>query len=243
MIQVYLLLLLGLVLLFIGGKYLVESSVAIARRFRIPTMIIGLTVVAFGTSAPELLVSIQAAIRGSPEISLGNVVGSNISNILLVAAIDLAGMSVAFPVGVGLALVIGVVQNYIKNPAGNPVLIFSGVGAIVLAMVMAALAYKKLNGESGSSTKGLILSIAAGVLMGSFYGFVIDAIAPGFFASTEGSMVLEAGKATPPVFPKTSAVMTQTRSDVVSTFIKLSKRPSFSSVNAKSIFILPKGSS
>ena len=121
----------------------------------------------------------------------------NISNILLVAAIDLAGMSVAFPVGVGLALVIGVVQNYIKNPAGNPVLIFSGVAAIVLAMVMAALAYKKLNGESGSSTKGLILSIAAGVLMGSFYGFVIDAIAPGFFASTEGSMVLEAGKATP----------------------------------------------
>jgi cation:H+ antiporter len=96
MIQVYLLLLLGLVLLFIGGKYLVESSVAIARRFRIPTMIIGLTVVAFGTSAPELLVSIQAAIRGYPEISLGNVVGSNISNILLVLAIT----AIIFPIPV-----------------------------------------------------------------------------------------------------------------------------------------------
>ena len=82
-----LLLILGLLLLFISGKYLVESSVAIARLLRIPTMIIGLTVVAFGTSAPELMVSLQAAFRGYPEIAMGNVVGSNISNILLVLAI------------------------------------------------------------------------------------------------------------------------------------------------------------
>jgi cation:H+ antiporter len=87
MIQVYLLLILGLLLLFVSGKFLVESSVAIARLLRIPTMIIGLTVVAFGTSAPELLVSLQAAFRGYPEIAMGNVVGSNISNILLVLAI------------------------------------------------------------------------------------------------------------------------------------------------------------
>ena len=87
MIQIYLLLLAGLLLLFISGKYLVESSVVIARRLKIPTMIIGLTVVAFGTSAPELLVSIQAAVKGFPEIAMGNVVGSNISNILLVLAI------------------------------------------------------------------------------------------------------------------------------------------------------------
>ena len=81
MIQVYLYLVLGLLLLFVSGKYLVESSVVIARVLRIPTMIIGLTVVAFGTSAPELLVSLQAAFRGLPEIAMGNVVGSNISNI------------------------------------------------------------------------------------------------------------------------------------------------------------------
>lgn len=96
MIQVYLLLLLGLMLLFGSGKYLVESSVAIARRLKIPTMIIGLTVVAFGTSAPELLVSIQAAFSGYPEIAMGNVVGSNISNILLVLAIT----AVIFPIPV-----------------------------------------------------------------------------------------------------------------------------------------------
>jgi len=74
-------------MLFISGKFLVDSSVAISRRLKIPRMIIGLTVVAFGTSAPELLVSLQAAFSGFPEIAMGNVVGSNISNILLVLAI------------------------------------------------------------------------------------------------------------------------------------------------------------
>jgi len=96
MIQIYLLLLFGLVLLFISGKYLVDSSVVIARRLKIPTMIIGLTVVAFGTSAPELLVSIQAALKGFPEMAIGNVVGSNISNILLVLAIT----ALIFPIPV-----------------------------------------------------------------------------------------------------------------------------------------------
>ena len=96
MIQTYLLLLAGLLLLFISGKYLVDSSVVIAKRFRIPTMIIGLTVVAFGTSAPELLVSVQAAIKGFPGIAMGNVVGSNISNILLVLAIT----ALIFPIPV-----------------------------------------------------------------------------------------------------------------------------------------------
>ena len=96
MVQTYLLLLAGLILLFVSGKYLVDSSVVIATRFRIPTMIIGLTVVAFGTSAPELLVSVQAAMKGFPEIAMGNVVGSNISNILLVLAIT----ALIFPIPV-----------------------------------------------------------------------------------------------------------------------------------------------
>lgn len=77
-------LILGLTLLLLSGKYLVESSVVIARRFNIPPGIIGLTIVAFGTSAPELLVSIQAAVHGYPDMAMGNVIGSNISNILLV---------------------------------------------------------------------------------------------------------------------------------------------------------------
>jgi len=80
-------LVLGLILLLVSGKYLVESSVTIARHFKIPTLTIGLTIVSFGTSAPELLVSLQAALQGHPDMAIGNVVGSNISNILLVLAV------------------------------------------------------------------------------------------------------------------------------------------------------------
>ncbi len=82
----YLIFILGLTLLVFSGKYLVQGGVSIAKHFSIPPMIIGVTVIAFGTSAPELLVSIQAALSGSPEIAFGNVVGSNISNIALVLA-------------------------------------------------------------------------------------------------------------------------------------------------------------
>ena len=83
----YLIFILGLILLVISGKYLVEGGVSIALHFKIPKIIIGVTVIAFGTSAPELLVSIQAALSGNPEIAFGNVIGSNISNIALVLAI------------------------------------------------------------------------------------------------------------------------------------------------------------
>jgi cation:H+ antiporter len=96
MLQVYLLLLAGLLLLFFSGKYLVDSSVRISTLLKIPRMVIGLTVVSVGTSAPELLVSMQAAVSGYPEIAIGNVVGSNISNVLLVLAIT----AVIFPIPV-----------------------------------------------------------------------------------------------------------------------------------------------
>ncbi len=83
----YLYVLLGFALLIGSGKYLVDGSVSLAQHFRISTLVIGVTVVAFGTSAPELLVSIQAALKGYPEMSAGNVIGSNISNIGLVLAV------------------------------------------------------------------------------------------------------------------------------------------------------------
>jgi len=79
--------LLGLVLLVIGGEFLVRSSVALSFKFHLSKMVIGLTVVSFATSAPELVVSVQAALDGYPFISLGNVIGSNIANIGLVLGI------------------------------------------------------------------------------------------------------------------------------------------------------------
>ena len=105
----------------------------------------------------------------------------NLANILLVAAIDIAGMSVAFPVGIGIALVLGVVLNYIANPIGNAVLLFGGVVLVVLAIVLDAVAYRRIPGsEAGVSTKGLVLSVASGVLMGFFYRFVAASMYPDF---------------------------------------------------------------
>ena len=78
---------LGFVLLVIGGEYLVRSSVALSFKLNLSKMVIGLTVVSFATSAPELLVSLNAALSGSPAIAINNVVGSNIANIGLVLGI------------------------------------------------------------------------------------------------------------------------------------------------------------
>jgi len=84
----YLYLIAGLVGLFLGGEALVRGSVGIARRMAIPPLLIGLTVVGFGTSTPELLVSVDAAWRGVPDIALGNILGSNIANILLIVGLS-----------------------------------------------------------------------------------------------------------------------------------------------------------
>ncbi|MCF8226875.1 MAG: calcium/sodium antiporter [Bacteroidales bacterium] len=127
--RIIFLLLLGLFLLLISGKYLVESSISIARFFRIPAGIIGLTIVAFGTSAPELLVSVQAAIQGHPDMAVGNVVGSNISNILLVLGLTTiifplvvkkSSIVVDWPLmaGVTLLLLIFLLDNYLSRSEG-----------------------------------------------------------------------------------------------------------------------------
>jgi len=105
----------------------------------------------------------------------------NLSNILLVVGIDAAGMSVAFPVGVGLALVIGTVESYIETPKGNPVLLFSGVALIVFAMIMSAIAHGRLpHGGAKSPLRGLIFSAIAGCIMGLFYPQLMRSISPDF---------------------------------------------------------------
>ena len=89
----------------------------------------------------------------------------NIANLLLVAAIEIAGMAIAFPIGIGLALVLGVFNNYLPNPeAYNTLYLFLGVGLVTLAIVINAIAYKKVSLGS-KSTKGIVLSLVAGLLM------------------------------------------------------------------------------
>jgi glucose uptake protein len=106
----------------------------------------------------------------------------NLANILLVAAIEIAGMAVAFPVGIGLALIIGVIMNYAAAPVGNVALLSAGVSLVTVAIGLDALAYRRLAGVSngagakGSSMRGLLLSVACGVFMGMFYRFVAAAM-------------------------------------------------------------------
>lgn len=111
---------------------------------------------------------------------LGGVI-FNAANILLGAAIAIAGMAVAFPVGVGLALVIGVVVNYIANPVGNKTLLAAGVVLIVIAILLNAFAYRRMQAaRKTGSHKGLLLALTAGILMGFFYKYVAAAMFPDF---------------------------------------------------------------
>nr|MCU0408812.1 GRP family sugar transporter [Bacteroidales bacterium] len=115
----------------------------------------------------------------------------NLSNLLLVAAIAVAGLSVAFPVGVGLALVIGVFVNYTRKPEGDPVLLFAGVLLVVLAIVVNAVASARVSKSRGATPlKGIILSVLAGIIMGFFYRFVADGMTLNFNEP-------EAGRLTP----------------------------------------------
>lgn len=113
----------------------------------------------------------------------------NLANILLVAAIDIAGMAVAFPIGIGLALVIGVIANYVATPVGDPVYLFIGVGFVTVAIILDALSYKRLPSQDVNTTaKGITISVLAGVLMGFFYRFVAASMSENFVQLTPGKM-------------------------------------------------------
>lgn len=97
----------------------------------------------------------------------------NAANILLSAAIAIAGMAVAFPIGIGLALILGVLVNYFGAEKGDPVTLFGGVALITIAIVLNALAYRKASASRNIvSSKGITLSLIAGLLMSFFYRFI-----------------------------------------------------------------------
>lgn len=128
--------------------------------------------------------------QGSQSAYLSAFIGGiifNIANLLIVAAISVAGMAVAFPVGIGIALVLGVVVNYIATPVGNPVILFLGVALVVVAILLDAAIYKRLPHQKTSSvTKGLLLSVAGGILMGFFFRFVAASMSTDFVSPTAG---------------------------------------------------------
>lgn len=111
----------------------------------------------------------------------------NLSNVLLVVGIDAVGMAIAFPIGVGLALVLGTVGSFMQSPQGQPSLLFSGLTLIVFAMVMSAVAHRRLpHAQSAKRTSpmlGVIASISAGLIQGFFYPQLMRSISPAFSSS------------------------------------------------------------
>ena len=133
----------------------------------------GLTLGSFGASGLVLFQDIRQADAHHLALALAGGVIFNVANLLLVAAIDIAGLAVAFPVGIGLALVVGAVSSYVLAPSGNPLLLFCGVALVAVAIVLDALAYRLREAERQSvSVRGVVISLVAGLLMGSFYPFV-----------------------------------------------------------------------
>lgn len=144
------------------------------------SLVFSFTLGSFGSGGRPFLADLgQASGAAIWSALLGGIV-FNLSNILLVAAIDIAGMAVAFPIGVGLALVLGVVINYVKLPVGDPVLLLVGVIGVVIAIILDALAYRRLPTDKQTTAKGILISIAAGVLMGFFFRFVVASMATDF---------------------------------------------------------------
>ena len=113
----------------------------------------------------------------------------NFANIILVIGIDIAGMAIAFPIGIGIALVLGVFTNYISQPEGNPYVLILGVSLVALAIIIDGLAYKKILQKTKTSPlKGILISAIAGIAMGFFYKFVASSISNDFINPQIGKL-------------------------------------------------------
>ncbi|RYZ39529.1 MAG: multidrug DMT transporter permease [Sphingobacteriales bacterium] len=141
------------------------------------SLVAAFTLGSWGSSGRSFLADLsQASVSNIGSAFIGGII-FNLANILLTAAIAIAGMSVAFPVGIGIALVLGVIINYLGLQKGDATLLFGGVALVMAAIILNAIAYKKASaGVSKASTRGILLSIAAGVLMSFFYRFIAVAM-------------------------------------------------------------------
>lgn len=130
--------------------------------------------------------NVAAADRGNIVAALAGGFIFNIANLLLVAGIEMAGLAVAFPLSIGIALVVGVVMSYVMQPRGNPLVLATGVALAILAVIFDGKAYAELSrggsGRSypaGVSRTSLVVCVISGVLMGSFAPFVTHALTSG----------------------------------------------------------------
>ncbi|MCW3116191.1 MAG: multidrug transporter permease [Chitinophagaceae bacterium] len=137
------------------------------------SIIAAFTLGSTGEKGRSFLIDLRQADSANIGSALLGGVLFNAANILFSAAIAIAGMAVAFPIGIGLALVLGTLVNYFGAEIGNPTLLFTGVALIAIAIIINATAYKKANaGKQKVSTRGIVISLAAGLLMSFFYRFI-----------------------------------------------------------------------
>ena len=153
-------------------------------------LVFAFTLGSFGDGGrPFLEDLVQADFSNMVSAFMGGVV-FNLANILLVAAISIAGMAVAFPVGIGLALVLGVLVNYVASPYGDPLLLFLGVALVTAAIILDAIAHKRTSEEAAgkAGAKGIILSVACGIFMSLFYFLVARSMSDNFSNPEAGLM-------------------------------------------------------
>jgi glucose uptake protein len=133
----------------------------------------GFSLGSFGTGGQSFWIEVMAIDRHHALLAIAGGAIFNVANLLLVAAIEVAGLAVAFPVGIGLALILGAVGSYIFSPQGNPWMLFGGIALVLAAILSDAVAYKLREAEHQALTrKGVVISLISGVLMGCFYPFV-----------------------------------------------------------------------
>jgi glucose uptake protein len=145
------------------------------------SLILGYTMGSTGNDGPSLIRNVHAA--ATDDVILAMVGGAifNLANLLLVAAIDMAGLAIAFPVSIGIALVVGVITSYAQNPQGNARLLAAGVLCALIAVVLDGRAYSSLaaasrSSSSSTSKKSIITCIVSGVLMGLWAPFMTRAM-------------------------------------------------------------------
>ncbi|HVN57669.1 MAG TPA: GRP family sugar transporter [Bacteroidales bacterium] len=157
------------------------------------SLVLGFTLGSIGSEGRSFITDIRQVSSSNFWSAFGGGIIFNASNILLAAAISISGMSVAFPLGVGFALVLGVFINYFTAPRGNPYLLFIGVFAIVIAIIFNGMASGKMKkaGENSTANKGIWIAVSAGILMSLFYRLVAAAMDLTNLSSPA------AGKATP----------------------------------------------
>lgn len=153
------------------------------------TLILAFTMGSVGEEGRSFLIDLgQAETRFLGYALLGGII-FNFANLLLVIAIDLTGMAIAFPIGIGIALVLGVITNFMYNPEGDPLILFTGVFFVMIAIVLDAVAYKNiLKTQKKTPIKGIVISLLAGIAMGFFYKYVAQSMASDFVTPEVGKL-------------------------------------------------------